>query len=71
MKFTFRRTQTVTVYMADEGEDFEGEPIHYDEPDGQREAALEWCHQAFLDEDYCEEFMEADVSPWEEVDNDR
>jgi len=65
MKFTFRRTQTVTVNLLEEGELWEGdgEPVTY--PEGQEAAALEWAQQAFLNEDYCEEFMDAETSEWE------
>jgi hypothetical protein len=66
MRFTFRRVQTVTINLLDEGEVWDdGEPVTY--PEGQETAALEWAEQAFLDEDYCEEFMEAETTPWERV----
>ena len=65
--YTFKRTQTVTIRMCDEGEEWEGEPVHYTDDYTQKDAALEWAHQTFLDEDYCEDFMEAETSEWELV----
>ncbi len=65
--YTFQRTQTVEIRMLGEGDDFEGEPIHWDSPEAQRDAALEWANQCFLDEDYCEEHMEAETTEWELV----
>ncbi len=67
-KYTFRRCQTVTVEMADEGDDYEGEPVHWETPTEQEEAARDWTSQAFLDEeDFCEDFMKAECSPWKNV----
>ena len=67
-KYKFTRTQTVTVSMADEGEDFEGEPVHWGKPTDQRESAEEYRDQAFSDEDINgEDFVEAEITPWEEV----
>lgn len=66
-KYTFRRTQTVTVCMADEGEPFECEPVHWDSPTAQLESAKEYRDQAFLDEEYCEDFMDSETTPWEQV----
>lgn len=69
--YTFRRTQTVVVHMAAEGDDYEGEGIVWDSPNAQRDAALVWCDQAFMDQDqdYCEEFMEAETTRWKLVDS--
>lgn len=69
MKYVFRRTQTVTVRMAEEGEieDFDGEPVHWDTPTAQLESAREWRDQAFPNDDYCEDFMEAETSDWEQL----
>ena len=61
--FKYTRTQTVSVQMADEGEDFEGEPVHWD-PGAQEESAELYRDQAFFDEDYCEDFMDAESSLW-------
>ena len=62
-RYTYRTTITVTVDMADEGEEYEGETQHW-EPGEQEKSAREWAEQAMpLTEDYGEEFVTVDAPP--------
>jgi hypothetical protein len=65
--FVFTRTQTVEVTMADPGEteDETGEVCRWATFKDQEDAAKEWAEQTFLDEDYCEPWMDADPGKWE------
>jgi hypothetical protein len=56
-RYTFRTTITVTVDMADEGEESEidGEATHWDSPTAQRDSALEWAESAMPLQDYAED----------------
>ncbi len=61
-RYTYQTTITVHVDMADEGETYEGEPVHWDSPLAQSESAEEWADQAMpLHETYEEDFVEIDV----------
>jgi hypothetical protein len=61
-KYTYRTTITVTVDMADEGEEFEGEPVHWDTPQAQQESAQEYAEQAMpLHETFGEDFVQVDA----------
>ncbi len=61
-RYTYKTTITVHVDMADEGEPFEGEPVHWDSPTAQEESAREYADQAMpLHETYEEDFVEIDV----------
>jgi hypothetical protein len=62
--YTYTTTITVKVHMANEGEDFEGEPVHWDTPTAQEESAREYAEQAMpLTETYEEDFVEIDAPP--------
>ena len=65
--YKFKRTQTVTVRMADEGEDFEGEPVRWPSLAFQKASAEEYRDSSGLDEDFSEDFIDVDTTPWEEV----
>ncbi len=62
--YVYQTTITVTVHMADEGEQSEsdGEIQHWDSPAAQEESAREWAEEAMpLHETYGEEFVEVNV----------
>ena len=60
-RYTYSTTITVTVDMADEGEDGEGEPVHWDSKADQEESAREYAEQAMpLHETYGEDFVTID-----------
>ncbi len=61
-RYTYRTTITVRVSMADEGEEFEGESVHWDPPTAQEESAREYADEAMpLHETYGEDFVDLDV----------
>jgi hypothetical protein len=61
-RFTYRTMITVTVDMADEGEDFEGEPVHWASKVEQEKSAREYAEQAMpLHETYGEDFVRVDA----------
>lgn len=61
-RYTYRTTITVTVDMADEDKDFDGEPVHWDSPEAQQESAREYAEQA-MGEDGPEEWVSVDCPP--------
>lgn len=62
--YIFARTQIVKVSMAADGEEYEGEPVEWANLEAQRDGAREWAEQTFMDEDYCEDFMEVETTDW-------
>ncbi len=63
--YIFTRTQTVKIRMSGDGDEYEGEAVEWANPQAQLEAAFEWAEQTFMDEDYCEDFMEVETTDWE------
>ena len=63
-RYTYQVTITVTVAMSDEGEEFEGEPAHWDTPEAQEQSAREWAEQAMpLTEMFAEDWVTVDAPP--------
>lgn len=61
-RYTFTSTIKVTVDMADEGETYEGEIMHWDSPEAQEESAREWAEQAMpTHETFGEDFVTVDA----------
>ncbi len=61
-RYIYKTTITIVVDMADEGEDFEGEPVHWEDSTDQEESAREYADMAMpLHETYEESFVEIDV----------